>query len=372
MSTAFSAAYPSQRSLAGQIFRPVISPRTYLRAIHLLLMFPLGVGYFVFFVTAFAFGGSLVWTLIGPPVLLLTMAVSLLLGDLEAWLVRIATGSAIRRPPKLLEGVTSFRQKVWARAIDPSTWTGLVYEFAQFPIGIAGFVLVVTGFTVAGSFIASPLIVWLTNEPLVAEDAFTLAIDRPIEALPLVPLGFVMLLVTIHAVTVFSALHAAWARLMLGSRGHRAPATEDNEGQPPTTPDAPIALLAPVEPVIESLDGDNNEGDVAPEPDGLTELTPTRTGDEHPSLQLLTARERELTLLIARGYSNADIGETCFISEGTVKTHVGNILSKLELRDRTQVVVFAYEAGLVQPGAWRNQVAARYEAESAVLQSARR
>ncbi|HWC30190.1 MAG TPA: response regulator transcription factor, partial [Dehalococcoidia bacterium] len=77
---------------------------------------------------------------------------------------------------------------------------------------------------------------------------------------------------------------------------------------------------------------------------------------EHPALQLLTAREREVARLVARGYSNADICEACYISEGTVKTHVRNILGKLDLRDRTQVAVFAYESGLVRPGAWRERV----------------
>ena len=54
--------------------------------------------------------------------------------------------------------------------------------------------------------------------------------------------------------------------------------------------------------------------------------------------------------LIARGLSNTDISETLFIAEQTTKTHVGRILAKLGLRDRTQAVVAAYESGLVVPG----------------------
>ena len=64
----------------------------------------------------------------------------------------------------------------------------------------------------------------------------------------------------------------------------------------------------------------------------------------------LTAREQEVFMLLARGDTNADIAEELFISEGTVKTHVKRVLSKLYMRDRTQVVVFAYESGLVPPG----------------------
>jgi len=67
-------------------------------------------------------------------------------------------------------------------------------------------------------------------------------------------------------------------------------------------------------------------------------------------IETLTARELEVLSLLARGLTNAEIASELVVSDGTVKTHVARIFGKLDLRDRTQAVVYAYEHGIIEPG----------------------
>lgn len=86
--------------------------------------------------------------------------------------------------------------------------------------------------------------------------------------------------------------------------------------------------------------------------DQFVSAAPTRAGD--PALAGLTPRERDVLLGIAAGRSNADIAAHLHLEESTVKSHVGRMLAKLGLTSRVQAVIFAYETGLVAPGARRS------------------
>ncbi|MQC82320.1 MAG: hypothetical protein DWG79_00410, partial [Chloroflexi bacterium] len=233
---------------------------TLVRAIHLGLMFPLGIASFVFLVVTLAVGGSLIWTLIGPIVLLLGLYISRWFGDLEAWRVRHVAGIELRRPPTGIERGQSFRQQVKTRLIDPSTWTGLIYLLIQFPIGIVAFVWLVVLGAVAGALMAAPLLVQF-SEPssgiqiMIDFGFWSTNLTKQGEiALALVPVGVLVYFVLVHSIYIGTAVHASWARLMLGSRAEPialGPAERPEPPPPPTTgidmpadEEAPVAALA--------------------------------------------------------------------------------------------------------------------------------
>ena len=309
--------YPKTTSPVRQVLAPFASRWTYSRLLYLALAFPLGLLYFVSLVVGLATGGSLIWTIPGLALTMLVVVAARWYGDLEAELARRLVGIEIRRPPTWYERDVPLREQAKQVLSDPSTWTGLIYLFAQFAWGVLMFVFLVTGFTVSLAFMAAPAILdgFGPFEALRGDTSMNLGwwvIDSQPDAWALAVVGLVLLVVMVHAVNAVAWAHGRWAKLMLGSRARDIP-------PPPATlvdADAPALPASAV---------------------------------AHPLIATLTPREREVLLLIARGYSNAEIAESFVVSEGTVKTHVKRLLSKLEVRDRTQAAVFAFDSGFVTP-----------------------
>lgn len=209
-----TAGGPARAALVA-VLGPVVDWRTYASAGYLLATFPLGLAYFIVLVVALTFGGAMIWTILGPPVLLATLYLSRWAGDGEAWMVRHVQGISLRRPPTTIER-GSYRAQVRDRLTDPTTWTGLLYLFVQFPVGIVAFVILVTLTSLAGLLLAGPFVapIWAVTINIGSD-------ERTIDSLAEVwwwPLGgLAVLLLEVHVVRWGARAHASWARMMLGS-----------------------------------------------------------------------------------------------------------------------------------------------------------
>jgi hypothetical protein len=147
----------------------------------------------------------------------------------------------------------SFRSQLWTRLIDRNTWTGLVYLFAQFPIGIGTFVGLVAFSSVAIAFVGAPIMVGVFNLALEFGGVIPV-VDTVNESLVLVPLGLLAFLVEMHLVNLVSALHATWAGLMLAPKAKTIPTIPAPVGSSPSGRhgglDDALGNLHPSSPVV--------------------------------------------------------------------------------------------------------------------------
>ena len=203
-------------------------PQTYLNIFYLLLAFPLGVAYFVVLVTGFSVGVGTLVIWVGVPILLLVFLVSWGLTWFERELaVRLLNQEipSVSSPNSLqvnsdettrnLSSEERVFIRLWRRLkshlAKPATWTGLIYLFAKFPIGIASFVMTVVLISVSFSLIAMP-IHYRWSETRIG----TWRVDTLNESFIFVAVGLVVLLISSHVFNLSAFLIGRFARFMLG------------------------------------------------------------------------------------------------------------------------------------------------------------
>ncbi len=208
-------------------FGVAVNPQSYLNIFYLLLSFPLGIAYFVFLVTGISLGVGLAIIWVGIPILVIVLAAAWALSQLERIL---AIGllhedipdiaSREDRSKQLEEGLgleervfISLWRRLKAHLSDRLTWTGIVYLFLKFPMGIASFVIVVTSVAVSVSFIGAPFYYSRIDEAI---DLGFWQVDELWEALVLSLVGIVAAFVSLHIMNGAAFLSGRLARLMLG------------------------------------------------------------------------------------------------------------------------------------------------------------
>ena len=192
-------------------FGVVAEPQSYLNIVYLLLAFPLGTFYFVFLVTGLSLGFGLIITLVGIPILLLVLsgswvlcrferqvAITLLNEDIPLSVSRPASGGLWSRVKALLK--------------DRVTWTGVLYLFLKFPLGIVTFTIAVTLIAVTVGLLAAPTYMW-TSDPLVwgswSFDPFPWSWILTIIGIP-------MVFISLHLMNVIAVVFGRMTRMMLG------------------------------------------------------------------------------------------------------------------------------------------------------------
>jgi signal transduction histidine kinase len=194
--------------------RELVDPRTYGRIGYLLLAGLLGVTEFVFLVVAISFGVGLAITLIGIPILILSVYAWGGLAEGERRIIAALTGTVIPNPYRPVPEGASRWGRLRARLADPATWKDLVFLLLQFPFGLVSFVLAVVVLSVGIHGVALPLWYWAVPDGV---DYGFWTIDTLPEALLMLPVGALVLLLGIPALSLLGRLYVGYAEVLLGS-----------------------------------------------------------------------------------------------------------------------------------------------------------
>lgn len=221
-----------ERPLYG-VFAPVVWPGTWKRVFYLMLSFPIGLAWFVYYVTGLSMGIGLLILSVGALILGAMVYAAMPLGLAERWLADRLLDADVPetgfRVPAEDEGFWA-----WARdaAKNPVLWKTHLFLLLRFPLGLASWLAVVIGLAVSAGLAFAPVVVAVGGSVRLGT---WLVPATPVEALPVTAIGIVGFLVTIHLLNAIGAGWAVLARFLLGKRGPR-PAREESAPEPALLP----------------------------------------------------------------------------------------------------------------------------------------
>jgi signal transduction histidine kinase len=198
----------------ARLQRELVDPRTYGRIGYLIAAGVLGVVEFVFLVTVISLGVGLAVTLIGIPILIGAVYAWGLLAEGERRVIGALTGATIPSPYRPVPEKASWWTRLRARLSDPATWKDLTFLLLQFPFGLVSFIVALVVLSVGFGGVALPLWYWAVPDGV---DYGILRVDQLWEALAVVPLGVLVLVAGIPALSALGRLYTTYAGVLLGS-----------------------------------------------------------------------------------------------------------------------------------------------------------
>jgi signal transduction histidine kinase len=192
----------------------ILDPLTYGRIAYLVIALPLGVAEFSFLVTAISFGLATAITLIGIPVLIVTIYAWRWLAQLERRLIGALTAVHIPSPYRPDPVGAGLSKKIHGRLADPATWKDLVFLLLQLPLGIVSFTVAVVVLGLAAAGLAAPAYYWALPDGM---QVGIITVDTLGEAIALVPFGALIALAGIPALRLLGRGYGELASLLLGS-----------------------------------------------------------------------------------------------------------------------------------------------------------
>lgn len=214
------------------IFGILAWPRTYLNLVYLLIGFPLGLMYFIFYVVGVSLGAGLSIVGIGLVILFLLILAAWGFALFERMLANALLGAEVPSP-----GRTAIEEGgwPWVKSVlgNPVTWKGLVFQLLKFPLGLGSWVVTIVVIAVVGGFIAAPVVVHFGGT--IQIDPWWIA-DTQREAWIATAIGLAAVIPALHLLNGLAQLWALFARVMLGRREPREPAPEAWAPSPAQTP----------------------------------------------------------------------------------------------------------------------------------------